>query len=204
MSHLLHIDTSPRLEQSQSRMLAKFFVEQWHTHNPDATVTYRDLGLNPVPYIDATWVKAKFTLPEQYTPELTEAIKLSDQLIDEFVAADIYVLSVPMYNFSIPAPLKSYIDHIVRPRRTFAVEPSGFQGLVLGKKMLVVTARGSDFRPSSSFAPLDFQEPFLRTVFNFIGITDIDFVNANALNSEIREQSLTEAKTSIQNLAFRW
>ena len=204
MAHILHIDTSPRVEQSHSRLLAKTFVEQWSAYNSKAAIAYRDLGLNPVPYIDATWVTAKFTLPDQYTPELANAIKLSDELIDEFLAVDSYVLSVPMYNFSIPATLKSYIDHIVRPRRTFAVEASGFRGLVTGKKMLIITARGSDFRPNSSFAPLDFQEPFLRTVFNFIGITNIQFVNANALNSEIQEQSLAEAKTKLQELAFQW
>jgi FMN-dependent NADH-azoreductase len=75
---------------------------------------------------------------------------------------------------------------------------------VTGKKMLIITARGSDFRPGSAFAPADFQEPFLRTVFHFIGITDIQFVHANALNSELREQSLAEASEKIQALALQW
>jgi FMN-dependent NADH-azoreductase len=131
-------------------------LKQWQIHTPKTILTHRDLGLDPVPYIDATWITAKFTLPDQYTPELTNAIQLSDELIDEFLAADRYLLSVPMYNFSIPANLKSYIDHLVRPRRTFTVEPGGFRGLVTGKKMLIITARGSDFRPHSTFAPLDF------------------------------------------------
>jgi FMN-dependent NADH-azoreductase len=204
MTHILHLDTSPRTEQSHSRMLAQEFIEKWRDRHPQTKIIYRDLGLNPIPYIDATWIKAKFTPPDQYTPELVAAIKLSDELIDEFLAADRYVLSTPMYNFSIPAVLKSYIDYIVRPRRTFAVDANGFKGLVTDKKMLVITARGSDFSPGSALAPLDFQEPFLRTVFNFIGITDIQFINANKLNSNLREQSLAEAKTAIQDLAPCW
>lgn len=204
MVHILHLDTSPRMEQSHSRRLAQEFVETWSTHHLGATITYRDLGLNSIPYIDATWIRAKFTPPDQYTPELAATIKLSDELIDEFLAADYYVLSTPMYNFSIPAVLKSYIDHIIRPRRTFTVDSNGFKGLVTNKKMLVLTTRGSDFRPNSAFAHLDFQEPFLRTAFNFIGITDIQFINANALNSEFQEQSLAEARTSIQDLSLYW
>lgn len=204
MVRILQIDTSPRHDRSHSRMLAREFMEKWSDLHPETKIIHRDLGLNPVPYIDATWVKAKFTPPEQYTPERASAIELSDELIDEFLAADRYVLSTPMYNFSIPAVLKSYIDHIVRPRRTFAVGSGGFQGLVTDKKMLIFTARGSDFSPGSAFASLDFQEPFLRTVFNFIGITDIQFINANALNSDRRDKSLAEARTAIQDLTFCW
>ncbi|GAA6621432.1 FMN-dependent NADH-azoreductase [Scytonema sp. NUACC26] len=204
MVRILQIDTSPRYEYSHSRTLAQEFMEKWSSHHSETQIFHRDLGLNPVPYIDATWVKAKFTVSDQYTPELAAAIKLSDTLIDEFLAADRYVLSTPMYNFSIPAVLKSYIDYIVRPRRTFTIDDNGFKGLVNHKKMLVITARGSDFRPGSAFASQDFQEPFLRTVFNFIGITDIQFIHANALNSDLREQSLAEARTAIQDLAPFW
>lgn len=204
MVRILQIDTSPRYEYSHSRTLAQEFMEKWSRHHSETQIFHRDLGLNPVPYIDATWVKAKFTVSDRYTPELAAAIKLSDKLIDEFLAADRYVLSTPMYNFSIPAVLKSYIDYIVRPRRTFAVDDNGFKGLVNHKKMLVITARGSDFRPGSAFASQDFQEPFLRTVFNFIGITDIQFIHANALNSDLREQSLAEARTAIRDLAPFW
>jgi FMN-dependent NADH-azoreductase len=168
MVRILQIDTSPRSEHSHSRMLAREFVEKWSDRHPETKIIRRDLGLNPVPYIDARWVKAKFTPPDEYTPELAAALALSEELIDEFMASDRYVISVPMYNFSIPAVLKSYIDHIVRPRRTFAVDANGFRGLVIDKKMLVFTARGSDFSPGSAFAPQDFQEPYLRTVFNFI------------------------------------
>jgi FMN-dependent NADH-azoreductase len=204
VAHILHVDTSPRSEQSYSRTLAKEFVDKWRIYHPETTITHRDLASNSIPYIDATWVTSKFTLPEQRTPELATAIQLSNELIDEFLAADRYVLSTPMYNLSIPAILKSYIDYIVRPRHTFTVEEGNFKGLVTGKKMLIITARGSDLRPESALAPLDFQEPYLRAIFNFIGITDIQFINANGLNTGIREQSLAEARTVIQDLAASW
>ncbi|MBW4471508.1 MAG: NAD(P)H-dependent oxidoreductase [Stenomitos rutilans HA7619-LM2] len=204
MTRLLHIASSPRYAHSHSRTLTQEFIDKWSLYHPEATVILRDLTLNPVPYLDDTWITAKFTAPDQYTPELTGAIELSDQLVDEFLAADCYVISAPMYNFTIPAVLKSYIDYIVRPRRTFAVENGAFKGLVTGKKLLFITARGSDFRPGSAFAPSDFQEPYLRTVFGFIGFTEIQFINANGLRTDLRDQSLAEARSTIQALASHW
>ncbi len=133
MTRLLHIASSPRYAHSHSRTLTQEFIDKWSLYHPEATVILRDLTLNPVPYLDDTWITAKFTAPDQYTPELTGAIELSDQLVDEFLAADCYIISAPMYNFTIPAVLKSYIDYIVRPRRTFAVENGAFKGLVTGK-----------------------------------------------------------------------
>lgn len=192
MAHILQIDTSPRGDQSHSRNLAREFVEKWSSYHPETRITHRDLAHDPVPYIDDVWVTAKFTAADQHSPEMAAAISLSDQLVDEFLAADRYVISSPMYNFSIPAVLKSYIDYIIRPKRTFTVDENGFRGLVTGKKLLVVTARGSDFRPGSPYAASDFQEPLLRTMFEFIGITDIQFINANGLRTGLREQSLAE------------
>lgn len=204
MTHLLHIDTSPRLDRSHSRLLAREFLEQWKTHHPNATITHRDLARHPVPYIDDTWVSAKFTTADQYTSELAAAIALSDELIDEFLAADRYVVSTPMYNFGIPAVLKSYIDYIVRPRRTFAATEAGFRGLVSGKKMVLVQARGSDFRPGSAYDAVNFQEPYLKTVFGFIGITDIEAIAANGLNTDLRNQELASARTALQTLSATW
>lgn len=204
MTHVLHIDTSSRLDRSHSRSLAREFLEQWKTYHSDATITHRDLALHPVPYIDDTWVTAKFTPADQYTPELAAAIALSDELVDEFLAADRYVLSTPMYNFGIPAVLKSYIDYIVRPRRTFTATENGFKGLVTDKKMILVHARGSDFRPGSTYDAVNFQEPYLKTIFGFIGIADIQVINANGLNTELRDQELAAARATAQTLAATW
>ena len=146
MANILHIDTSPRGERSISRSLSYEFITSWKDTHPGDTVTYRDLGHNPVPHVDESWIAAAFTPPETRTPELAQAIKLSDDLVDEFLAADRYVFGVPMYNFSIPSTFKAYIDQIVRGGRTFAVTENGFQGLVdSSKKVLVITARGGSF-----------------------------------------------------------
>ncbi len=96
-------------------------METWKQAHPSDTVTYRDLGHNPIPHLEEPWIAAAFTPPEQRTPELWQAIKFSDLLVDELLAADIYVLGVPMYNFSVPSSFKAYIDQIVRIGRTVAL-----------------------------------------------------------------------------------
>ncbi|BDI19166.1 FMN-dependent NADH-azoreductase [Nostoc cf. commune SO-36] len=206
MVNILHIDSSPRSERSHSRELSKEFVSGWKEAHPEDAIAYRDLGHYPVPHVDEAWIAAAFTPPETHTPELTEALRISDELIDEFLAADRYVFGVPMYNFNIPSTFKAYIDQIVRANRTFSIDAQGnLKGLVEGKKAVIITARGSDFSATSPFAVYDFQEPYLRAIFGFIGITDIQFINANSLNQgDARTQSLSEAQAAIQNLITKW
>lgn len=206
MAHILHVDSSPRGERSYSRTLSYEFITSWKTAHPDDTVTYRDLGHNPVPHVDEPWIAAAFTPPEARTPELDKAIQLSDALVNEFLAADRYVFGVPMYNFNVPSTFKAYIDQIVRVNRTFAVENGGFKGLVEGKKILIVTARGGSFRPGTPMAAYDFQEPFLRAIFGFIGITDVNFIHADnlAAGDEACDQSIAESRAAIQEAVASW
>ena len=210
MKRLLHIDSSPRGDRSHSRRLTREFVEQWKQAHPSDVVTYRDIGRNPVPHVDESWIAAAFTPPEQRTPELWDAIRTSDLLVDEFLAADIYVIGIPMYNFSVPSTFKAYIDQIVRIGRTFAFEFDGtaniYKPLVLGKKMFVVEARGdSGFEPGGRFEKMNHHDPYLRTIFGFIGITDITFIHVE--NDEYGEQKLAEsiasARTQIAQLVER-
>ncbi|KYC40433.1 FMN-dependent NADH-azoreductase [Scytonema hofmannii PCC 7110] len=207
MAHILHIDSSPRGERSFSRKFADEFVSAWKNANAGVMVTYRDLGHNPVPHVDEAWIAAAFTPPDARTPELAKAIELSDSLVDEFLAADRYVFGVPMYNFNIPSTFKAYIDQIVRAGRTFAVDANGgFKGLVEGKKMLIVTARGGDFSPGSPAAPYDYQEPFLRAIFGFLGITDITFIHVQNLGAgeDARQASLAKAQEAVQEAIASW
>ncbi len=181
MAHLLHIDSSPRGERSHSRRMTREFVEQWKQVHPDDTVTYRDTGRNPIPHVDEPWIAAAFSPPEQHTPELREAIRLSNQLVDEFLAADIYIIGVPMYNFSVPSGFKAYIDQIVRFGRTVTFEPNDlgnvFKPLVLGKKMFIIASRGdSGYQPGGQYEQMNHHDPYLVTVFGFMGITDITFI----------------------------
>jgi len=207
MAHILHIDSSPRGDRSFSRKFSYEFVTSWKTAHPDDTVTYRDLGHNPVPHVDESWIAAAFSPPQARTPELNQAIKISDELVDEFIAADRYVFGVPMYNFNIPSTLKAYIDQIVRVGRTFAVTEQGaFQGLVSGKKMLIVTARGGSFTQGSPAAPYDYQEPYLKAIFGFLGITDISLIHIENLSAgdDVREQSLAQAQKAIAQAVASW
>ena len=142
--------------------------------------------------------------PQERTPELKEAIQLSDLLLDEFLAADLYVFGVPMFNFSVPSTFKAYIDQIGRIGRNFAVDEQGFKGLVEGnKKVLVITACGGSFQPGTPTASYDFQEPYLRSILGFIGITDIKLIHADNLSST-REQSLANARESVQAVWTDW
>jgi FMN-dependent NADH-azoreductase len=203
--NILHIDSSPRAERSHSRELSKEFVSAWRAAHPEDAIAYRDLGHHPVPHVDEAWIAAAFSPPETHTPELAEAIRISDELVDEFLAAERYVFGVPMYNFNIPSTFKAYIDQIVRINRTVALNAQGFKGLVEGKKAVIITARGGDFSPTSPAVAYDFQEPYLRTIFGFIGVTDIQFINANSLNGgDARTQSLAEARAAIQDAIAQW
>jgi FMN-dependent NADH-azoreductase len=182
MTHLLQIDSSPRGQRSHSRQLTREFVEAWKHQHPGDTVTYRDLGRNPVPHIDEMTIAAAYTPPEQRTSELQAAISFSDSLVDEFLAADFYVLGVPMYNFSIPSTLKAYIDQIVRIGRTFAFQPENvanpYQPLVANKKMVIISARGgSGFGAGGRAERMNYQTPYLATIFGFIGVTDLTFID---------------------------
>lgn len=201
MTHILHIDSSPRSERSISRLLTKEFITAWKQAYPNHTVTYRDLGRHLIPPIDEAWIAAAFSHSKELSKELEAALKISDELIDELLAADLCVFGVPMYNYSIPANFKAYIDQIVRVKRTFTISQNGYQGLVKGKKILVITTRGGTY----SNSPLDFQEPYLKAIFELIGITDITFINAENLSmgTEDRQKSITAVSDAIQEFIAR-
>ena len=205
MAHILHIDSSPRGDRSHSRKLSHEFITAWKTAHPEDTLSYRDVGHNPVPHVDEPWIAAAYSPPEAHTPELSQALKISDELVDEFIAADRYVFGVPMYNFSVPSTFKAYIDQIARVNRTFAVSEQGYQGLVKGKKMLVITASGGTYREGTPAAGYNFQEPFLRAIFGLVGVTDITFIHADNLSSDdAAEKSISEARAALQSAVGSW
>jgi FMN-dependent NADH-azoreductase len=179
MPTLLHIDSSPR-SASVSSKLAATFVERWKTQNPGGTVIHRNTALEQIPYVDEATIGAFYTPIEALTAEQKQKIALSDQLIDELLAADVLVLGVPMWNFGIPASFKAWIDQIVRAGRTFAYTAEGGVASLLpaGKKMYIFSARGGAYAAGTPYKAYDQQEPYLRAAFGFLGITDIEFVSA--------------------------
>lgn len=204
MTRILHIDSSPRGDRSISRTVSNDFITAWKQAHPNTTVAYRDLGHHPVSHVDEPWIAAAFTPPQERSAELNEVIKSSDALVDEFLAADRYVFGVPMYNFNVPSTFKAYIDQIVRVGRTFAITEQGYASLVdSSKKMLVITARGGSYQQGTPLASYDLQEPFLRSIFGFIGVVDITFIHVDNLNSA-RDESLAKARTAVQKLIPQW
>jgi FMN-dependent NADH-azoreductase len=184
MRTLLHIDASPRGDRSVSRQLAREFTGAWREANPDGRVIYRDLGHDPVPLVTETFIAAVYTPPEARSPELRAAVAVSDQLISELQTATDYVFGVPMYNFSVPAGFKAYIDQIVVPGRTYSYTPdgSGFRtGLLKEKIATVIMSRGWCYQNGSALATCNLQEPWIRMILGFVGVTDVDFVVAEGI-----------------------
>jgi len=200
---LLHLDASPRGERSHSRKLGQEFVTTWKTKHPNGTIVLRDIGSHPLPLVTEAWVEGAFTPPDGHSPAAAEAITVSNGLVDELLAADELVITTPIYNLSLPAALKAWIDQIVRYGRTFTITADGYKGLVEGKRVTVLVASGGDFRPNTPAAGYNFLEPYLRAILGFIGITDVRFVYAHSMNQadEAREQSLIEAETATRELA---
>lgn len=199
---LLVLDASPRSERSYSRKLSADYVAAWRTHHPAGKVSSRDLTLEPPPFVSEAWVVGAFAPVDAQPPAAREAIAVSNRYIDELFAADEVLIATPMFNLSVPAALKAWIDQIVLVGRTFAATAQGFEGLVKNKRVKVIVASGSDFRPGTPAAGYDFLSPYLRGILGFIGVTDVEFIYAHSLGDEKRrELSLSEARVAAQKLA---
>jgi FMN-dependent NADH-azoreductase len=178
MKTLLHIDCSPLGDASISRNLSNEFVKCWTEVNPGGTVIRRDLNAGHVPVIDGAWVAAVFTPEEVRTPAQREVVSTSDRLIEELNVADEYVFGLPMHNFGVPAVLKLWLDQIVRVGKTFAVVNGAPEGLLKNKQAQFLIAAGGTYDPGTPMGPFNFVEPYLRTVFGFLGVTDTKFLTA--------------------------
>lgn len=186
--NLLHIDSSALGPHSVSRELSAALVEASRRRNPGSEVVYRDLAANPLPH----WVP----LADANDP----AVRANGEIMDEFLAADVVVIGVPMYNFGIPSSLKAWIDRVAVAGKTFRYTATGPEGLAGGKKIVIASSRGGVYSGGSPSATADFQEPYLRQVFGFLGITDIEFVRAEGVNlgPEQKAQAIASAHASIE------
>jgi FMN-dependent NADH-azoreductase len=180
MATLLHINVSPRGNYSISRQLGNAAVDAWKERNPGGRVIERDLANTPLTFVDLDWIAGAFTPPEQHNEHHKKALALSDELISEVVKADEIILATPMYNFAVPAALKAWIDHIVRAGKTFRYTAAGKpEGLLAGKnkKVLAIIASGGSYK-DTGLSALDHEIPYLRFILGFIGITNIQFIQA--------------------------
>ncbi|HHX8332276.1 TPA: FMN-dependent NADH-azoreductase [Vibrio diabolicus] len=194
MSRVLALKSSILGDYSQSNKLVEDFIK-----NVDQDkLTVRDLAANPLPVLDFA-VTTALRATEDLSQEQQAVVELSDTLIEEVKAADTLVIAAPMYNFTIPTQLKNWIDLIARAGVTFKYTENGVQGLIEGKKAIVITTRGGIHKDS----PTDNVTPYLRTVLGFVGITDVEFVYAEALNmgEDFAEKGISEAQSQLAAIA---
>jgi len=183
MPTLLHIDSSPLYGLSVSRQLTGAFVTQWKSAHPNGKVLERDLTATAIPPITAEWVGAVYTPEEARTPQQKELLSLSDSFLAELEQADEYVFGVPMHNFGIPSALKLWIDQIARVGKTFTYADGTPKGLIIGKKATFIVATGGIYDAQTQMASFNFVEPYLRTLFGFLGLTDVTFLTAGGTMS---------------------
>lgn len=192
--NVLLISASGRKQGSATRALSADLIEALEDRHDAVNVVHRDVS-NGVPFVDDAWIAANFTPDDMRTGEHRETLAYSDALVKELQEADVLVFGVPVYNFSIPAALKAWVDMIARARLTFRYTENGPVGLLAGKKAYLVVATGGV--PVGS--PVDFATPYLRHALNFVGITDIEIVAADRLNSSA-EDSMDRARAHIAEL----
>ena len=203
MKKLLHIIATPRAEESRTLQVSEAFLKVFTEKHADWAVEDLDLSKEQLPSLTAKRVDGKYMLlgGKDLYGELKEAWQEIIAQIERFKSADAYLISTPMWNFSIPYTLKQYLDIILQPKYLFRYTPTGVQGLVKDKKMVIITSRGGDYADAMRSA--DFQEPYLRLVFEFIGLTDIKFINAQPMDigEPLQTQRIKEAQAIARNIA---
>lgn len=198
---LLHIDSSILGDNSASRQLSGEVVKTWQAAEPGVVVTYRDLAADAISHFSAATLVAAGTAAELRNAAQQHEADLSAQALAEFIAADAVVIAAPMYNFTIPTQLKAWIDRIAVAGQTFRYTEAGPEGLCGGKKVVIVsTAGGLHAGQATGVA----HEDYLKVLFGFLGITDIEFVRAHGLayGDEVRTKAMSDAQAHISEQLF--
>jgi FMN-dependent NADH-azoreductase len=195
--NILYVTSSPRGSASYSNRVGGEVVDELRSRNPDATLTVRDLARAPLPHIGDDFVAATRSPNGPQSAEQRALLAQSDALVDELFAADVIVIAVPMINFTIPSNLKTWIDYVARAGRTFRYSEKGPEGLVAGKQVIVVAARGGIYADAGQ--ALDFQIPYLKSVLGFLGMTDVEVleVEGTAYGPEAAEKAVAAATAKL-------
>lgn len=193
---ILHLDASGRHEGSKSRELTRKMIAQLQTEHPEAQILYRDLAQG-LPYVQDNVIQAIYDEAPSLSASDQHTLAVSETLIEELHKADIYVMGVPLYNFSMPASYKAYADLIARPGLSFKMDESGVEGLLKGKKAyFLMTSGGTEIESEQ-----DFLSPWLKQFWNFLGVQDLHFIAAEALDMQASEaevrQQVQAAKEEI-------
>jgi FMN-dependent NADH-azoreductase len=202
MKNILLVSCSPRGEQSCSHQIASRIVDELKFNHPGARVAVRDLANEPLPHVGQAFIGALASPAERRTVAQAQAIELSDDLVGELFAADVVVLAAPMYNFGVPSSLKAWVDHIVRSGRTFTYTQNGPQGLLKDKRVILVVSRGGVYSDGPMKA-MDFQESYLRSILDFIGISDVYVVRVEgvAMGEGAVERAMASAREQAETVA---
>ncbi|WP_278921426.1 MULTISPECIES: FMN-dependent NADH-azoreductase [Paracoccaceae] len=213
MPTLLRIDASAQLEErSLTRHLTGLFTHNFLAQAPDTKVITRDVGLNPVPAIDHKFIHAAFTPSDEREPWMKERLALSDELVDEVIAADIIVLGAPMYNYGMPTALKGWIDHIARIGRTFSFDlargDTPIEPILSGKRLVVLSSRGEfGFAPGGVRAHLNALDPALAACAHYFGVAQADIETVAIEYQEFKdarhEASVESAEARTRDLAVK-
>lgn len=211
MKKLLHIVATPRGADSRTLKVSEVFVKEFKNKYRDCRIDELNLFNEILPPLTQRRVDGKYILlgGKDLSGEFKAAWRDIESHIERFLSADSYLVSTPMWNFSIPYILKHYIDIIVQPKYLFRYTEKGIEGLVRNKKMVIVTSRGGDYGAESPFHSYDYQEPYLRAIFGFVGITDIAFINTqpmDALGEDVQGKKIEESGQRARELArnFEW
>lgn len=202
--NILHIDSSALGDASVSRQLTAGIVAQLRQGSPAATVTYRDLAVSPPDHLSGELMKVvKFQSVDGLTPRQQQELALTNQLVEELLAANVVVIGAPMYNFSVPTQLKAWIDRVAQPGRTFRYTEKGPEGLAGGRKVIIASSRGGLYAGTAYETAMDHQEAFLKAFLGFIGISDVQVIRAEgvAMGPEARDKALEAAQGEIVKLA---
>lgn len=202
--NLLHLDSSILGPNSMSRKLSANIAARLQAATPGLTVTYRDLAATPVPHLSGTYLMAAQAGQSEHAPEIAADLAIGADVLTEFLAADIVVIGVPMYNFTVPSQLKAWVDRILIAGQTFRYGADGRpEGLAGAKRIILGIARGGFYAPGMPTESAEHAETYLRTVFGFVGITAVEVVAANglAVGPEQREAAIAGANEQITALA---
>jgi len=208
MKKLMHIIASPRGDDSRTLKVSKLFMDGFRKKYPGCEIDELNVTTESLPALTIKMIYGKYVLlsGKELTEDLKDAWKAIVRHIERFLSADSYLISAPMWNFSIPYPLKQYIDIIIQPKYLFRYTDTGVEGLAKNKKMLVITSRGGDYGSESPFHAYDFQEPYLRAIFGFVGITDMTFIHAQPMDmgAELQNKKIEEAKVLASKAAEKF
>lgn len=194
MKTLLHVKSSLFGDQGQSAQLAGSFISRWSEQNPEGTVIERDLAADPVPHLDGFRMGALNTPEADRTPEQQVVVALADQLLAEVKSADVIVIGLPMYNFSVPSQLKSWFDHLARAGVTFQYTETGVEGLIEDRPVYLISTRGGVYGDEGS----NMQISYVKQLLSFMGLNNQQLVVAEGLAlDDQREAALEKARAAL-------